>query len=64
MHLPVEAYCLSGLIKKESKEIIEGKLTLLASYRYEHTDKEDSDSESQGSVRLNYKAKKVTSTSN
>ena len=59
------SYCLSGLIKKESKEIVEGKLTLSASYRYEHTDKEGSEEwEDQGNVGLNYKAKKVTSTSN
>ena len=69
-------YCLTGSVKKESKQIVDGQLILRASSHYKLIKKEESQSETQGDektehdskaegeVEFNYKAKKVTATAN
>ena len=60
------SYCLSGLVTKESKDVIEGKLTLYASwYHYKaNPSGEKGPGESnrgREEVVFNYKVEKVTS---
>ena len=54
-------YSFSGTVKKESKNVIEGKLSLDASYHYD-TDTDDGFGIAfHGRVELNYKAEKIKS---
>ena len=67
-------YCLTGRVKKESKKIIEGQLILNASSYYKLIKKEEPQSETtesektkpesdnEGHLNFDYKAKKVTAT--
>ena len=50
-------YCLSGTVKKDSQQIIEGNLTLNAVYEYE-TGEGTFGIKSEGSVSLKYKVQK------
>ena len=70
-------YCLTGSVKKESKEIIDGRL-ILSVYSYYHKliqkeesqpettegEKTEFESEAEGEIEFDYKAKKVTATTN
>ena len=60
------SYCLSGVVKKESKNKIEGQLTLKASVYYKSINEkgEEKPESDTNIVEFYYKAEKVTSASN